>query len=109
MNLQRNHQRNDGRRSQSGYQQRPFFNNNKNNPNMETLGPRLTGYKPPYNGPYEPHYQQMASNSPRNKIQDPPQKQNGLGNNGYQPIPITARLAAIAGYDPEPESDNNQE
>ena len=48
MNQQRNHQRNDGRRSQSGYQQRPFFNNSKNNPNMETLGPRLTGYKPPY-------------------------------------------------------------
>ena len=108
-NLQRDHQRNDGRKSQSGYQQRPFFNNNRNNPNTERLGPRLTGYKPPYNGQYEPHYQQMASDPPRNKTQDPPQKQNGLGNNGYQPIPITARLAAIAGYDPEPESDNNQE
>ena len=84
----------DGRRSQNGYQ-RPYYRNDSNNPNYMPMGPRKNSQYNNKQRQYEqkPYRQQ---DPPQEKPADPPVKQNGLGNAGYQPIPINARLSKIA-------------
>jgi len=83
-----------------GYR-RPFFRNqyNGNNPNYEPIRPRQ--YNNNQQQPYQNGFQRNYNRQPdppqhQQEKQEYPHNKNVIGNAGTQPIPIQARLAAIA-------------
>ena len=98
-----NQQRNFGNQQfdrQNRYQQ-PYFRGNNMNPNFMPIGPRRNSryndgsQTRQFNQTYQ-KYDRQQDPPQQEKRQDPPTKTHGLGNAGYQAIPINARLAKIA-------------
>jgi hypothetical protein len=112
--------RNDGRRSQSGYRNsynsdRRNYNDRRYNGNSSNYTPigqrhdnrgydRNNGYnnsgqQDPDNGRTTPFFKSSyynQSNTPAPPKDNPQPTVNGIGNTGYQPIPLSARLSALA-------------